>query len=162
MTKARAVRVWCRLACLAIILGALVAAMSMEWREEVDVRSGRMRSRWLIAGCTLSESITDTDFSRMATEFVDPRLLPDWRTVHSFSLLQPRSPFYTFHSVPYALQEFVFVCRLGWLNEEDQARIVPEILASLEDEDIDNLEEILSKVRTGRECNGLPTANKRE
>ncbi len=145
MSKDQSRRVSCALLALVVLVGAIVAALFMEWRVDLDVHSGRIRSRLLIGGCVLSESIDDTDFSRMARGSVDPQMPPHWRIVQYTSPLQPRSPYCRFHTVPEALREFVLACRMEWISDEDRDQLLPEIFECLENEELYTLDEILAE-----------------
>lgn len=130
--------------CLAILATSVIAALSIEWREDIDVRSGEMRQQWLLAGFVLSESVSATHFSRMASRFVNSEAQPKWKRVRSSSLCQRQSPYYQYHTAPRALRQFVLMSQFGC--EDEQSLIVPEILLYLETGQLAKLEEILSKV----------------
>lgn len=154
MSNARRVHTWSVVLFAALTLTVIVAGGSIERRVELDKRSGRMRYRWLMLGCGLSESQIDTRFSRMAAPFVDASSPTDWKTVETWSALQPRSPYYWFHTVPYTLEEFAYACEMGWVDEQERARIVPEILICLENEDMGALNTVVSEAARRGQAEG--------
>jgi hypothetical protein len=126
----------------ALMVGAVVLAVTRERIEDVDLHSGRMRIRWLVAGKSLSKRIVETDFSQIAARHSHFASLPRWRAVHRWSPLRPESH-YTFGGVPSVLSNFVWARRLDFIPEADEARVVREILDCLEKEDLQALSKVI-------------------
>lgn len=125
-----------------LAIAILVAAgivLSIERSSELDLRSGRTRTRCTIAGWSVWESVADTGFSALAREYAEPAAPAMWRRVDSWSALEPVSPYYRFHTVPDALDEFTFACRAGSVKAADRARLVNEVLRCLADEDLEGI-----------------------
>lgn len=109
-----------------------------ERREEIDLTSGRIREQQILGGAVVSDSIKETDFSRILALPTDPQKAV-WKTTYSRGLYETGSDHYRYQATPNDLRQFALLCEMSKMPPADRSRNAEHILTLLKDGDADDV-----------------------
>lgn len=96
--------------------------------EDIDINSGRVRTRHFLLGFCVSESVEESDFSRVASsDTVDSS--PAWHRVNTFSPMVHYSPHYRYHAAIWQAREIEQLRHFAEFTPEAKRRMARDVLS---------------------------------
>lgn len=130
---------------VALVLLAAIAALALLQRHvDIDVNSGRLRTRIKVGPIVVSETIQPTAFSKLMDNG-DQRNDPLWRNVDANGIATTHGR-YGFAASE--LKRFVIVCDNSGIGPDEQRALGQELLRLLRDEDFGAVQRIIDEIET--------------
>ena len=134
-TMLRRVASWGSIAIVVLIAAVVVVPWFMPWTpincgyDEVDIRTGRTRSSWYLAGCKVYNRVMDSALSRaLPRELVDG-VTPDWKTVNTISPGIGHSPHHRFHGAISQIRSLAYRWEDANVDESTRRIMASHLLA---------------------------------
>ena len=97
-------------------------------RDEVDIRSGRIRHSRYVLLIQTSQAVEATEFSRILASNPSGAAEPDWHVVNTFAGARRVSPHYNFHGAIAQMRGLEMLWRLVPFTDEAKQEVAHSVL----------------------------------